>query len=476
MASTYHSAFVALAWALALHAAPLAWAQFRPVLIEKATLLFPDGRESPDSAVGWRDGKITEVGPKAAGSFLTKKIDGTGKFITSGLIDPWCPQAAGASGASGSAAGRSADRYDPYDRDFLRMQWRHGVLAAYVPARAESGAGGLGAVVKFAPGADESPFLNEAVAVSFVIGAHDESPLQRVQQVQAMRQAFREAREHRDAKEDYDADLKEYEEKLGQAAKKRASEPQSKPSSASRDSSASKPEPKKRKKPTAVPSRPARRDADKPGPDGKTADGKPAEGKAAGDQPKKPTEPPRDPAKDVLIRVLDGELPIRVWVERPEDIGGVLDVVRDYNVRTILEGASGAAALLGPLKSQDVTVILRPSRSSMQFDAGSRRFETPHTAARLADAEIKVFLGSGSDGSVDLALAAAQAVGSGWDAATAWKRLTGDAAELLGLEKQLGRLREGDSADFVVWSAHPLSGAAHVESVYLAGQEVYSAK
>jgi imidazolonepropionase-like amidohydrolase len=217
--------------------------------------------------------------------------------------------------------------------------------------------------------------------------------------------------------------------------------------------------------------------ADKPEGD-KPGAGKPGgDGAKKDDGPKKPTEPPRDPSKDVLIRALNGEIPVRVWVERPEDILQVLAIGREFGLNLILEGASGAGRVVKQLCEVDATVILGPPAADMKFDPGARRFADPATAKKLEEAGIRVFLGSGpTEGGADLALMAAAAIGYGWDAGTAWKRITGEAVELLAAGKRIGSLDMGDPADFVVWSGHPLAPGSRVERVFIDGIEVYTAR
>jgi imidazolonepropionase-like amidohydrolase len=129
------------------------------------------------------------------------------------------------------------------------------------------------------------------------------------------------------------------------------------------------------------------------------------------------------------------------------------------------------------LAEADVAVILGSPSSSMRFDGGPRRYEAPHAAALLSEAGVTVYQGSGPQADTrNLLLLAAQRVAQGLDRDAALRLITLDAARLLGLEDEMGRLARGMSADFVVWSDHPFSPAARVEQVYIAGVEVYHAE
>lgn len=452
----------ALAPLLGLLLTQFAWAQGRANVMEKVTLVTADGREIPRSTVVWTGGKITAVGPKASGGFLSRKIDAAGKYVTPGLIDVWAMNPLAQIPAGGLASGRAADLIDLYAHADRELAWRHGIIAAYVPAAAASGAAGQGAIVRFAtPDDEESSILSDSAALCFVIGARDENPLVRVQQLQAMRTAFREARDWQHAREDYEDDLKEYEKKLAEAAK---SQPQSQPASSNVQSRES--------------TRPGRRGGSRNPGDDKPAPARQGQAQARGKQegPKKPVEPPRDPNKAALVRALDGEQRVRVWVERPEDILNVLRIADEFGLAVVLEGASGAHLVADAIKAANAAVVLHASARDMQFDAGSRRFDRLDNATKLENAGVRVFLASGPTAGSDLALAASRWVGLGMNARTAWRRITGEAAEFLGISKKIGQLEQGDSADFVVWSAHPFSPGARVERVYVAGKEVFNAE
>jgi imidazolonepropionase-like amidohydrolase len=74
-----------------------------------------------------------------------------------------------------------------------------------------------------------------------------------------------------------------------------------------------------------------------------------------------------------------------------------------------------------------------------------------------------------------LALRAARAVSHGFDKDAAFEALTGGAARLLGVEKQIGRLKKGLRGDVVIWSDHPFAPGAKVERVFVGGREVFRA-
>src|SRR5437667_12832153 len=58
-----------------------------PVLIRNATIMTATGQEIPNGAVLLKDGRIVAVGAKVDAPSDAVVVDGTGKYVTPGLID-----------------------------------------------------------------------------------------------------------------------------------------------------------------------------------------------------------------------------------------------------------------------------------------------------------------------------------------------------------------------------------------------------
>ncbi|HEX9793066.1 MAG TPA: amidohydrolase family protein [Planctomycetota bacterium] len=100
------------------------------------------------------------------------------------------------------------------------------------------------------------------------------------------------------------------------------------------------------------------------------------------------------------------------------------------------------------------------------------------TWKRLHGAGVRVAFGTRSgrggevlDGLRTTAMAYSRATG---DPAAAMAAVTGNAAAIAGLDDR-GRIAPGAVADLVLWSGHPLDGAARVQAVMLAGRTVWTA-
>jgi len=196
--------------------------------------------------------------------------------------------------------------------------------------------------------------------------------------------------------------------------------------------------------------------------------------------PKKPEKPQRDLKSEALLEVLDGKVRLRVEVYRVADILNVLDVAQEFNLALVLEGATGAHHVAQRLAEQQVPVVFDARPVPLVYTGPGAAERSPDALRRLLDAGVEVYLASGphegrGPAVAHLALRAAEAVAGGMDAGMALKRITYDAARLLGIDDKYGRIKRGQAADLVVWSDHPFSPGARVERVYVAGREAYRA-
>src|SRR5205809_6972438 len=58
-----------------------------PVVIRNATIMTATGQEIPSGSIAFKDGRIVAVGAKVEVPTGAVVVDGTGKFVTPGLID-----------------------------------------------------------------------------------------------------------------------------------------------------------------------------------------------------------------------------------------------------------------------------------------------------------------------------------------------------------------------------------------------------
>ncbi len=441
-------------------------AQQRPLVIRGATVLTGDGTRIERGTIVIQNGKISAVGDKVDPPLLARTLKVKNKYLTPGLIDVHSTFGLDADAGGGTATARAVDAFDGYAQDELKAAFAEGITAIYAPARL----GGLGSVVRLRPGAGgDDRVLKAEAAYAFALPADPGAgPLARVRVAEELRRRFQAARDYREAWQEYEENLKEYEQKLAERVKK-----DKEAEAAQKDVPGSKPAGAATRKDGAAAEPPKTPDAPKPAEPPKND--KKDEKK---EELKKPQEPPKDRNLEVLLRVLDGELRLRVEAHDPADILNVLGVAADYNLALILEGGSGAHLVATELARQHVPVVLSGPPEPLAFVGGPMRYASAEAARALKAAGVEVYFGSGTvpAGTASrLALRTTRAAGHGFEAENLLAVVTARAARLLGVEKEIGRLAPGQLADVVLWSDHPFAPGARVERVFVGGVEVYRA-
>jgi len=212
--------------------------------------------------------------------------------------------------------------------------------------------------------------------------------------------------------------------------------------------------------------------------DSKPQEQKPADAKAteakpdekAPERPKYPKAPDRDPVKDTLLKVLDGTLPLRVSVRRPDEIRTVLAAAREKKVPTLVfDDALGAGAVASELADAAVPCVLTglfPVALPESYEK-LHPFDAPKT---LQDKGVPFAIATGSGRRARaLPLMAAAAVGHGLSPDAALRAITLTPAEILGVQKDVGSLQAGKLADLVVCDRPLLQSDCRMLAVWSAG-------
>jgi len=175
--------------------------------------------------------------------------------------------------------------------------------------------------------------------------------------------------------------------------------------------------------------------------------------------------------------VLDGKLPLRVEVVRPDEIRAVLAAARDRKVPSlVLENVLGGAAIAADLASASVPCVLTAVWPGTRPEAFAA-FDALQLPSALLAAGVPFAIASGSGRRAGaLPLMAACAVGAGLDEAQALRAITLTPAEILGVQKDVGSLQTGKLADVLVCDRPLLRSDCRVLAVWSAGATAYQAE
>lgn len=182
----------------------------------------------------------------------------------------------------------------------------------------------------------------------------------------------------------------------------------------------------------------------------------------------------RDPSCEVLVRVLDRELPWSQHSHRADDIATALRLADEFGYRLIVNHGTEAHLIADVVAERGVPVVIGPlftTRSKVELR--NRHLRNPGLLARAG-----VTIAITTDHPVVpinfLVHQASLAVKEGLDRDEALRALTINPARIMGLDDRVGSLAPGKDADVVIWSGDPLDVFSRALRVFVGGREVYT--
>ncbi|MDT0341348.1 amidohydrolase [Streptomyces litchfieldiae] len=182
----------------------------------------------------------------------------------------------------------------------------------------------------------------------------------------------------------------------------------------------------------------------------------------------------RDPSLEVLVRVLDGELPWCQHTHRADDIATALRLADEFGYRVVINHATEAHLLADEIARRGVPVISGPlftTRSKVEL-----RQRTLANPGILTRAGVKVAITTDHP-VVPINFLVHQvtlSVKEGLDRDEALRTITANPAGIMGLDDRVGALRPGLDGDVVIWSGDPLDVMSRALRVFIEGREVYT--
>ncbi|MCA9071764.1 MAG: amidohydrolase family protein, partial [Planctomycetaceae bacterium] len=180
--------------------------------------------------------------------------------------------------------------------------------------------------------------------------------------------------------------------------------------------------------------------------------------------------PLTDPRLEALRPYIKREKPVFVEAQTRKAIAEALLFAEKEKLDIILTGGTDAWKLADELKNRKVPVILGPvMRSPMSKDDPS---DAPYAnAGRLFEAGVKFCIRSDdASNSRNAPFEAAMAVAYGLPQEQGLRAVTLSAAEVLGIEDQVGSLTPEKTASLVILDGGPLQHTSNIKGVFIAGK------
>ncbi len=180
-----------------------------------------------------------------------------------------------------------------------------------------------------------------------------------------------------------------------------------------------------------------------------------------------------DLGMESMVRVIDGEIPIKAHCHRSDDICTAIRICKEFGVRATLDHCTDGHLVAEHVAKSGYPAIVGPTYGSRsKYELRNKSFDTVPT---LVAAGVKVAITT--DHNVlpqeSLNWQAAMHLRNGLSEADALRCITSNPADILGIAERKGRLKVGLDADIVIWDKHPLDLQAKPKVVYVRGKERY---
>jgi len=181
---------------------------------------------------------------------------------------------------------------------------------------------------------------------------------------------------------------------------------------------------------------------------------------------------------EALLRVIDGQVPLVVHVERASDIRNVLGLTRDYpKLRLVLTGASEGWMVAREIAAAKVPVIAAALADLPESFEAVAATESNVGRMRAAGVQVGLSANGASGGERNIRQYAGNLVAitrvpgaTGLDWGQALASITSGPAAALGLDGEIGSLRPGRRADVVIWDGDPLEIESQPVAIWIDGK------
>ena len=196
--------------------------------------------------------------------------------------------------------------------------------------------------------------------------------------------------------------------------------------------------------------------------------------------PRGAQRPPVNKSLAALQPVINGTMPVVLQANSVREIKRAVALAEEFKLKYMLAGAAQSYELADYLKGKNATVLLslgfpqRPQLDDPEDEALRNlreRADAPKAAAALQKAGVKFAFTSGNlTRPQDFIANAARAIEAGLPADAALKALTINAAEIFGVNEQLGSIEKGKIANLVLASGDIFKKDTKVKHVLVDGK------
>ena len=184
-------------------------------------------------------------------------------------------------------------------------------------------------------------------------------------------------------------------------------------------------------------------------------------------------ERPFDMQLEALLPVLRKEIPLKAHAHRADDILTALRIAGEFDVDITLDHVTEGHLIVDQLVKAGKPVLVGPSLGSKsKVELREKSFETPGILNR-AGLKVCIITDAPVIPLYYLPLCAGLAVKAGLDEQAAWRAITLNPAEVVGIDGRVGSLEVGKDADVSVFEGNPLRDIqCKTRAVFIEGKQV----
>jgi imidazolonepropionase-like amidohydrolase len=179
---------------------------------------------------------------------------------------------------------------------------------------------------------------------------------------------------------------------------------------------------------------------------------------------------------ECMIPVLKKEMPLKAHAHRADDIFTAIRIAKEFDLNMTLDHCTDGALIADELAKEGLWAFVGPSLGSKtKIELAHKSFTTPGVLHE-AGVPISIITDAPVIPLEYLPMCAGLAAKSGLPMEEAWKAITINPANAVGIGDRVGSLEAGKDADIVIWTADPLKtigGEAYITIVD--GKIVYQA-